>query len=151
MEVVVSRANIFDHSELLKLLIRWFDELSIEGYPYIGDYTGTWLADLISNHLVFKATYDDKIIGCIGLRISHFPWNNKVSILVNDFLMTDAKYRKTGVADRLLEACKKFSDESKLLLWIGHITGTSAETKDRYLKNHGFKYAGGNFIYKNGE
>lgn len=148
MTLTIRKANIFDHSGILSMLVEWLEETSINGFPDICNYTGIWLADLIAKHMVFIATLGNKIVGSIALKFGFMPWNNEEGLLFNEFLMTDKKYRKYGVADKLIHASKDFADKSGLLLMMGHFSGTSPELKDKYLSIRGFKYAGANFIYK---
>src|SRR6185437_9102567 len=132
-EVKVRGALVTDHSEILKLLLGWFEELNIKGFPGMCNYTGLWLADLIANHIVLVAEYANKIIGAIGMRVGYFPWNNEEQILSNEFLMVDKTMRKKGTADLLLKAIKQFADKGKLTVVLGHMTGTDSDLKDRYL------------------
>lgn len=150
-KVEIRKAQVIDHSEILTLLLKWFDELAIHGIPHLCGHTGVWLADLIGRHQVFIALIDNKIVGCIGLRLGFMPWNNEVPALFNDFLMTDINMREFGVADLLISTAKKHADEAQLLLMMGHFTGTDADLKDRYLRLKGFQYGGGNFFYKGGK
>lgn len=148
MNVTIMKATVLDHSRILTLGYEWFKEASINGFPDICNYTGVWLADMIAKHLVLIATIEEKLVGGIGLRFGYIPWNNEVPILVNDFLMTDKQYRKYGVAQRLIEAAKDFANKSKMFLLVGHFSGTYPELKDKFLSTKGFKYAGGNYVYK---
>ncbi len=151
MEIIIRRADYTEHSAIFKLLLKWFDELSIEGVPAECGYSVVWLADLIVRHHVIVATIDDKIVGCLGLRSGFFPWNNECSCLFNDFLMTEVNSRGTGVADKLIKAAKQYADDNNYLFIVGHITGTDAKLKDKYLQLKGFQYGGGNFFYKGGQ
>lgn len=149
MEILISRATIYDHGELLELLISWFDECADDNIAKPCAFTGVWLADLIAKHIVITARINGKLVGSIGLKRSFFPWNNEKVILVDDFLMTDKEYREFGTAGKLLKAAKDFADQFDHTLLIGHFSGFQPELKDRYLTLfHGFKYLGGNFIYK---
>jgi GNAT superfamily N-acetyltransferase len=149
MSISINRATIYDHGAIVELLIAWFDECQDESIPRPCAYSGQWLADLIAKHIVLVAKHDGKLIGVIGLKFTHFPWNNEVSILTDNFFMTDPEYRYLGVADKLIKASKSFAKEFKHILVIGHFSGLHPELKDRYLSSkHGFKYLGGNFIYK---
>ncbi len=146
--MIIRKATVFDHSEILRLCVEWFKELSVEGMPGYCDYSGIWLADLIANHIVIVGELDGKIIGMIALRIANMPWNLKEKLLFNDGFMTYKQYRKTGIASKLLEIAKDSAKELNMCLIMGHMTGTDAELKDRYFKTEGFKYAGANFIYR---
>lgn len=149
MSISINRATIYEHGALVELLISWFDESKDESIPKPCAYSGVWLADLIARHVVLVAKLGDKVIGAIGLKITHFPWNNEVYILTDNFFMTDKEFRHLGVADKLIKAAKDFANEFKHILVIGHFSGLNPELKDRYLSSkHGFKYLGGNFIYK---
>lgn len=148
MEVMISRATILDHTRILSLLIEWFDEALVDGIPKTCGFTGVWLADLIAKHLVLIATLEDKLIGCIGLRMGYIPWNNEEQLLFNDFLMTSKDARNTGVANKLIEATKDFAKKANVTLFMGHFSGKNPEAKDKYFQLKGFKYAGGNLIYK---
>ncbi len=148
MEIIIRKAAYTDHSAIFTLLLKWFDELSIEGIPAECPYSVVWLADLMARHHVVVATIDNKVVGCLGLRLGFIPWNNEVPALFNDFLMTDIDIREFGVADLLIRAAKDHADEAQLTLILGHFTGTNADLKDRYFKLKGFKYGGGNFFYK---
>ena len=147
-EINIRFANLFDHSEVLKLCAKWFEELSIDGFPSVCPHSGVWLADLIANHLVFVGELGTKIIGVIGLRVGNMPWNNIEKVLFNDIFMTDIDHRNSGIATMLLAVVKRFASDQQMTLIMGHMTGTNAELKDRYLQIEGFKYGGGNFIYK---
>lgn len=148
MDVKINRASIYDHGAILELLISWFDEAKVPNIPMPCAFTGVWLADLIARHIVFTAKIDGKLVGTLGLRFTHFPWNNLVVVLSDDFLMTDSEYRQFNVAESLIKAAKEFAKEFKHPLMIGHFSGLHAELKDKYLSQfHGFKYLGGHFIY----
>lgn len=148
MSISINRANIYDHGAILELLVSWFDEITEPNIPKPCAHTGVWLADLIARHIVIVAKLEDKIVGCIGLRFTHFPWNNEVTALSDDFLMTDKEFRHLNIADKLIKSAKSFAKEFKHILMIGHFSGLHPELKDKYLSLfHGFKYLGGNFIY----
>lgn len=142
------KATYKDHTSLVHLLLQWLGETAIKDFPKDCNHSGVWIADLIAKHLVLIATLGDKLIGAIALRFGYLPWNNEVPILFNEFLMTDKKYRKTGVTDKLIQAAKDFADTSKMFLMVGHFSGTDPELKDRFIKMRGFKYIGANYVYK---
>ena len=121
-EVIIRKATIFDHGEILNLSIQWFEELAINGFPLACPDTGVWLADLIANHIVLVGEYEDAIIGCIGVRIGFMPWNYSDKVLLNDVFMTDKRLRNTGVAGKLLDAIKQFAEDNNLMLVMGHVT-----------------------------
>lgn len=148
MDVIIERATIFDQTPLLRLLDKWFDESLIKGLPGECEYSGVWLAQLIYDQLVLVARLGDKIIGALALSLNYLPWNNKVPILTNPFLMTEKEHRGKGTANKLIAAAKQFAFEKKLILQISHMSGKDAKLKDRYLESiQGFKYAGGNLYY----
>jgi hypothetical protein len=148
MEISIRKANVLDHSRIMFLLLDWFDELRVGGFPPACSYSGIWLASIISNGIVYVTeTSDQRMVGCIGMNWNHFGWNNEVQILGNEFLMTDADYRQHGIADMLINEVKKVADEMKVMILMGHMTANHSELKDRYLKKHGFVCAGSNFIY----
>jgi hypothetical protein len=149
MSIIIKKATYLDHGRILELILKWFDEVTTEDIPKACNYTGVWLADLIARHAVIIAEWGGNIVGAIGLKFTNFPWNNEVTILSDDFLMTDKESRHLGVADKLIKGAKGLANELKLPLMLGHFSGTQAELKDKYLsKIHGFKYLGGHFIYK---
>jgi GNAT superfamily N-acetyltransferase len=148
MKIEIRKANILDHSKILFLLLDWFDELKVGGFPPACGYTGIWLAHLISDGITLIAeTEDRRVVGCIGLKCSHFGWNNEVTILANEFLMTDKEYRQYGIADMMMNDVKKLADESKTMVLMGHMTANRVDAKDKFLSKHGFVCAGSNFIY----
>jgi len=146
--IKLRQATVFDHSEILKLCVEWFNELTINGFPSVCEYSGIWLADLIANHIVFIGELEGKIIGAMVLRTGFMPWNNKEKVLINDAFMTDINYRDTGIGKLLIDVTKKFADDQDMMLILSHMTGKDATIKDRYFKSLGFKYAGGNLIYR---
>lgn len=146
-KVNIRKATAFDHSAILNLSVQWFEEVRVQGFPGVCAQTGVWLADLIANHLFLVGEYGDKIIGALGLRIGNVPWNVTEPVLFNELFMTDKDYRGTGISDRLIDAVKEFSEDNNLLLIMGHMTGTDAHLKDKYLSIKGFSYAGANFIF----
>lgn len=148
MEIAIKKATLLEHTAILELLLEWFNELTINGLPHICGFTGVWLAELISKHMVITACIDKKIVGILGLKYGFMPWNNEVGVLFGEFLMTDKEYREKGVADKIIEAAKAFSKQTKLTLMMGHFTGTDASLKDKFLCIKGFQYGGGNFFYK---
>ncbi len=149
MTVTINKATVFDHGQLIELLMTWFDECDCDYIPKTCSYTGIWMADLIARHMVLVAKIEDKIVGSLGLRITHFPWNNEVKVLSDDFLMVDKEFREYGVANKLITAAKDLAKEFKHLLMIGHFSGTDTKLKDRYFSQiQGLQYLGGNFIYK---
>ncbi len=149
MDILITRATIYDHGELLELLLSWFDECTDDSIPKPCAFTGVWLADLIAKHIVITAKVNGKLVGSIGLKRTYFPWNNEKVVLTDDFLMTDKEFRYLGTARELIKAAKNFANEFDFTLLVGHFSGLQPELKDRYLMLfHGFKYLGGNFIYK---
>lgn len=146
--VDIRRATIFDHSEVLSLLIEWFDESQIiKGYD---EAACTWVSNMITNHLVLVAEYEDRIIGVMGLRITQMPWNSKDYYIISDFIMVDKDYRTFGAAHNLLKSAKETADKAEMILLIGNNNGDNVELKDRYFSMQGFKYLGGNFSYCGG-
>lgn len=144
----IRKATIFDHTEILTLLIKWFEESQvIKGYD---DSACGWVSDMITNHLVLVATYEDSIIGVMGLRMTQMPWNSKDHYLISDFIMVDKNYRTVGAAHNLLQRAKEVADNAKMILLIGNNNGDNVELKDRYFLMQGFKYLGGNFSYCGG-
>jgi len=109
--IKLRQATVFDHSEILKLCVEWFNELTINGFPSVCEYSGIWLADLIANHIVFIGELEGKIIGAMVLRTGFMPWNNKEKVLINDAFMTDINYRDTGIGKLLIDVTKKFADD----------------------------------------
>lgn len=147
--VIIKRATILDHSEILSLLIEWFqDSQIIKGY----DSTACrWVADMITNHLILAAVYDEKIIGVMGLRTTLMPWNSSNYYLISDFIMVNRDYRDVGAASNLLTRAKEVADEIKMILLIGNNNGDNVDLKDRYFSMQGFNYLGGNFSYSGGQ
>lgn len=144
----IRKATIFDHSEISTLLIQWFDESQvIKGYD---DALCGWVSDMITKALVLVATYEDKIIGTMGLRITQMPWNSKENYIISDFIMVNKEYRTVGAAHNLLQRAKKVADNAKMILIIGNNNGDNVELKDRYFSMQGFKYLGGNFSHFGG-
>lgn len=147
--VEIRKANMFDHTAVLKLLIEWFEESQvINGYD---KSASCWLSNLINseNSVVFLAEHEGKVIGSIGIRKTLMPWNSQSWFLVSDFIMTDKEHRSIGVAEKLMKASKDLSDSEGIPLLIGHMTGTHAELKDKFLQMKGFTYLGGNLSYFN--
>ena len=148
-EIIITNANLLDHSEVLKLLIKWFDESLIDGVPKVCAFTGIWLSDMIANQIVLIATLNQEIVGTLGLKMGFFPWNNQQKVIFADFIMTEPTKRHLKVADKLIKEAKNIAESLKLTLVAGHFTGRYAELKDKYLeKMHGFTYGGSNFFYK---
>lgn len=146
--VNIRRATIFDHTEILKLLIQWFEESQIiKGYD---EAACGWLSHMITNELVLVATYENKIIGVMGLRTTQMPWNSKENYIINDFIMVHKDYRTLGAASNLLSKAKEIADSAEMILLIGNNNGDNVELKDRYFLMQGFKYLGGNFSYCGG-
>lgn len=144
----IRKATIFDHTEISTLLIQWFDESQvIKGYD---DALCGWVSDMITNALVLVATYEDKIIGTMGLRITQMPWNSKENYIISDFIMVNKEYRTVGAAHNLLQRAKEVADNAKMILIIGNNNGDNVELKDRYFSMQGFKYLGGNFSHFGG-
>lgn len=147
MKPFVRKATMFDHTEILILVCKWFEESQIiKGYD---EAASNWLSNMITycNSRVFVVVQDAKIVGCVGIRITQFPWNSKDSFIVCDFIMTDPQHRKNGVAKLLLDAMKDVAHEINLPLLIGHASGTDPELKDKYFAMQGFKYLGSNLGY----
>lgn len=142
------RAHGLDLTQLSQLLIGWLEDTEIN-YPGYCEYSPLWLADFIYRYPVFIVTENEKIIGSIGLKVNNFPWNDQEKCLFCDFLMIDKEYRNTNAVILLLEAAKKLSDELRLTLYLGSMTGSKADIKDRFFSINGFQYLGGNFIYLN--
>ena len=146
--VNIRRATIFDHTEILKLLIQWFEESQIiKGYD---EAACGWLSHMITNELVLVATYENKIIGVMGLRTTQMPWNSKENYIINDFIMVHKDYRTLGATSNLLSKAKEIADSAEMILLIGNNNGDNVELKDRYFLMQGFKYLGGNFSYCGG-
>ncbi len=146
MDVVIRRADGFDAPVVGELIQSWMNETDFN-YPALCPYSHVWLADFLYNQICFVAIKNDKIIGTIGIRQAHFPWNNLVNGLFCEFLMVLPQYRIDNVAAKLIKEVKRLSDETKLPVFLGIMTGLKAEQKDRFLEVCGFKYAGGNFVY----
>ena len=128
------------------LLLDWLEESEFK-FPGACGYTGSWMAELIAKQAVLIVEDDSRLLGVLGLRESHFPWNNQQRILVDDCFMVARDVRNLGVADMLMEAAKDLAKETKTMLMFGHFTGKRPELKDRFIQKHGFIYAGGTFFY----
>lgn len=140
---------MYDHTAVLKLLIEWFEESQV--IKEYDESLGLWVTETITapNCFVLIAEHEKNIVGCVGVRQTEMPWSSKQQFLITDFLMIRKNARKTGAADKLIEDLKQYSNNTGLVLMMGHITGTDAELKDKFLQMKGFKYLGSNLAYLN--
>ena len=146
MEITTRKANGFDATRIGELLQSWLLETEFN-YPGVCPYSHVWLADFIYKNPCFVILVNDLIVGTIGLRYGNFPWNNEFPAFFCDFLIIDSNYRTNGISARIIDEVKKLSDGTKVPLFMGIMTGSLADKKDRFLEMTGFKYAGGNFVY----
>lgn len=146
MEVIIRKADGFDAPILGVLMQEWLKETNFQ-YPGVCPYSHVWLANFIFTQICFVAEKEGKVIGAIGMKYANFPWNNEYFALFCEFLMVLPQYRTDNVAVKLIKAVKQLSDETKLPVFLGIMTGLLAEKKDRFLETCGFEYAGSNFVY----
>jgi GNAT superfamily N-acetyltransferase len=112
--------------------------------PYVVQYG----LDLIARRLVHVAEVETVIVGCIMLDTHHWPWNRKSWYLENQHFWIEPKFRKGGVAAKLIAAAKATADDMKMPLRLCFTSdGRDADLKDRFMRMQGFKYQGGNFFF----
>lgn len=143
----IRTATILDHTAILTLLIKWFDESQvIKGYDKAAC---GWLSDMIClpSNTVLVAEYNGMIVGCLGLRTTSMPWNSSKTFMCCDFIMTEKEYRTLGVANELMKEVKRVTDSTGLILLIGNSSGLDIDLKDKYFTMQGFTMLGSNFSY----
>ncbi len=110
------------------------------------------LLDLIAQGLVAVARGSgrQRIVGCIVLDVARWPWvhpqNQAGQHLYNQHLWVEPRYRRGGVAQRLLSFAKEVADQRGLECQID-ISSLSddADLRDRFVRISGFTYMGGKF------
>jgi GNAT superfamily N-acetyltransferase len=111
------------------------------------------LMDRIAQDFIAVAEAPDgKIVGCIVLNFAHWPWvpphMAQGRHLFNEHFWVDPKYRKGGVATRLIKFAKGRASQLGLPLLLS-ITSRddNTELKDRFARQQGMKQLGGVFIW----
>lgn len=148
--MIIRRATLFDHTGLLCSICDQIKE-RVTDYPEPNGAIGNWINNTLQRGIVFVAEEGGKIIGTIGMGVTHFPWNDEIEILTNEWLHVDKQYRKDNVASKLIDKIKQFADERKIIVVINVINDKEVKKVDRFLEMKGMRYMGGNFIYKLGD
>jgi GNAT superfamily N-acetyltransferase len=146
MSIKIRYANIFDHTEILNRLLRQLETCPVK-YPTYDGAATHWVSNVLTNGYCLVAETDNKLVGICGFLLSKFPWNSSFLILNNEWFFVEEAYRKYGIAKKMLEKAKDYSDTSNVPLLMGINNGELIKEKDKFLEINGVKYVGGNFIY----
>lgn len=144
--MIIRNATMFDHTGILECLIRWLDEGSVD-YPPPTSALGYWISKVLRDGYVLVIEEDGKIVGTIGMSYTHFPWNDKMWIMNNEWLHILTENRANGVADKLIKLVKEYADNRKMPIRFDVMNDKDVDKKDRFIQMKGARYVGGNFIY----
>lgn len=144
--MIIRDATILDHTELVKSIMRQI-EARILNYPAPNKAIAVWVMNVLLNGYVVVAEEDGALVGTIGMGYTHFPWNDEIWIMNNDWLHVDEKYRHHGIANQLIDKVKEFAAEKNIIARFDVINDGKVEKIDKFLEIKGMRYMGGNFIY----
>lgn len=144
--MIIREATILDHTEIVKSIMRQI-EARILNYPAPNNAIATWVMSVIMNGYVIVAEQEEKIVGTIGMGFTHFPWNDEIWIMNNDWLHVDEDFRTHNLASQLIEKVKEFATQKGLIARFDVINDGKVEKIDKFLEIKGMRYMGGNFIY----
>lgn len=157
---VVSAARPEDAFAILETLTNAITEIDPDHtrYPLPEvPYCVQAMLDLIAQGLVVvvHSPTTGRIVGCLALDFARWPWvapgtaNKQAFHLYNQHFWVEPRYRRGGVAQKLLDAAKGIADERGLSLVFHMTSGTDAHTirlHDRFMRSRGFEHTGGSFI-----
>ena len=146
-DIIYRPAGIFDQTPIMLFLLPWLEEGAVV-YPSINREYGKWVNTILSQGVCFLAEKDNQIIGIIGGSLSHFPWNSEAKFLAIEWLYVCKDFRKEGLANKLINMIKQYTENYDLPLLTTLMNGVDTETKERFMRMKGFKYTGGSFYYK---
>jgi hypothetical protein len=141
-------ASGLDLSNIYRLLKSEYDLLTIP-FPVLNvDKTIRYVANLVRsvNGRVWVADLSGRLVGVLVCSIIQPLWSD-LWFLSNDFFTVDTHFRKHGVAVKLIEIAKIFSEEKRLPIWFEITTGGKAELKDRFVDFQGMEYMGGRHLF----
>lgn len=142
-------ATALDSTALWHLLVRYFDDLKLFYPPPVMNPTIAWGLSLVMKNQVIVAFDEDTgdLVGSVGLEVGHFPWSPDSAYLNGEWFYVAPERRAGGTADRLMKAAKDMAARNGMALRLDSIWGVAPELQDRYRKNHGFQYVGGNHVW----
>jgi len=149
IRIATRLATPLDVPALWHLLIRYFDDLKLFYPPPDMNPTIAWGLTMIMKNLVVVAEDLDTgaLVGSIGMDVGTFPWNPEFHYLNGEWFYVAPERRGGGTADKLMKVAKDIAAKNGLPLRLDSIWGVAPELQDRYRKNHGFQYVGGNHVW----
>lgn len=142
----IREATILDHTAIVKSIIKQI-EGRVLNYPPANKAIAVWVTNVLVRGYVVVAEFDGEIVGTIGMGMTHFPWNDEVWILNNEWLHVDEEYRHHGVASAIIEKVKEFANNKGIIVRFDVINDGKIDKIDRFLQIKGLRYMGGNFMY----
>lgn len=120
-------------------------------YPPIDDLDCVrWILNTIAIGGSFVAVHKNRAVGSLGVAIAHFPWNHGAGYLHNEWFFVHPKFRRYGVAKRLLDGAKALSSESGRP-FIFSLTSGNDKRVARFFAMQGFSPVGEVLTYGMGE
>lgn len=145
--IVIRAAVPRDATALYDVLIRYFEELALFYPGPVEGPTMAWGLSVLVKGGVIVATENDQIIGSVGMEMGQYPWAPAVNYLNGVWFYVAPEYRRGGTAERLMKAAKDIAERNKMALRLDNVWGVEVELQDRWRKQHGFKYVGGNHVW----
>jgi predicted N-acetyltransferase YhbS len=146
-EIKVRTAQARDASNIVRLLMDWFNEADLE-WPQPNDRDMLlWVSNVMADGRIFVAERSGRLIGVVGLKPARFSWNLSSWYLADSFFFVSSSYRKGGVADALMKAAQTHAASLELPLVMGIITGRNTQSLERWYRIKGGEYAGGTITF----
>ena len=109
-----------------------------------------WVTRVVAIGGSFVALHNNRIIGSIGIGVEQFTWNTRYEFLTNEWFYVHPKFRRAGVAVRLISGAKAMSDSSGRPFLFSVTSGIDKRI-DRFIAMQGFKPIGSMLTYGMGE
>lgn len=146
--VEIRTGSIEDVDDIIVTMRRAHEECPRILPPVDLPYVRGWCAEILKKHLSWVAVCNGEIVGCLLCAPHHKSWSPTAFYLENMHWYVSPKFRRHGVAQRLLERYRKAAEATGLMAQLTVTYGDMPDIKDRFARRQGYMtYLGGNHLY----